>query len=369
MNETDLQTRRDAARQRMREEGIDLLVVGPSENMTYLLGFHPHPDERPCMLFLTADPNREVLIMPALNAAESRQFTSMPMTEWSDDDGPDAAMAETASLLGLGSVHAVAFDETMRSDFALLVMRHCPDARFQDASPVIGHLRMRKSPSEHEWIAANAVIADGAMQAAFAAVRAGASEREVADAARDAFKAGGVDQVNFTIIASGPNGAYPHHHTGERRLAPGDLVVLDIGARKDSYNSDITRMASVGAPSERQATVLAVVEEAVQAGLAAVRSGARAMDVDRAARGVIEAAGFGPYFVHRTGHGLGLTGHEPPYITATNDFVLDEGMTFSIEPGIYLPGEFGVRLEEIVRVAPGGAEIFSSLPRTLHLAG
>jgi Xaa-Pro aminopeptidase len=175
--------------------------------------------------------------------------------------------------------------------------------------------------------------------------------------------------VNFTIVGAGSNGAFPHHATSRKLVEDGDAIVIDIGARKDAYNSDVTRMAFVGAPSQRYLEVHAVVEQAVQAALAVIRPGLAAKEVDRVARDVITAAGFGQYFVHRTGHGLGLNGHESPYITSTNELVLEEGMVFSVEPGIYLPGEFGVRLEEIVVVTSNGARIFNQLPREVHVAG
>ena len=172
----------------------------------------------------------------------------------------------------------------------------------------------------------------------------------------------------FWIVGAASNGAFPHHQTGERKLAEGDAVVIDIGGRKGGFPSDITRMAVVGHPPEGYGQIHTIVEKAVQAALKAARPGVKARDVDAAARGVIEDAGYGEYFVHRTGHGMGVDGHEPPYITATSETILREGMVFSIEPGIYLPGRFGIRLEEIVILRETGPEIFSSLPRDLHVA-
>ena len=197
--------------------------------------------------------------------------------------------------------------------------------------------------------------------------RPGATELDVAEAAAAAFRAKGCEEVLFTIVAGGPNGAFPHHHSGRRALDAGDAVVIDIGARLNGYASDITRMAFVGAPNERYLEVHRVVEAAVQAGLGATRAGATCHDVDAAARGAIEEAGFGEYFVHRTGHGLGLSVHEPPWIMRGEDVELRVGMVHSIEPGIYLPGEFGVRLEEIVHVTADGCERFSRLSREPHV--
>ncbi len=167
----------------------------------------------------------------------------------------------------------------------------------------------------------------------------------------------------FAIIGTGGNGAYPHHATGDTVIREGDAIVIDIGARKGDFSSDITRMAILGEPPEDYAKVHAVVEAAVQAGLAAARPGVAASAVDQAARGVITAAGYGEYFLHRTGHGMGLEGHEQPFLTETSETILAPGMVFSIEPGIYLNGRFGVRLEEIVVLREDGPEILSELPR------
>lgn len=350
----------------MGEAGVDLLALGPGDHMSYLLGFHTHPDERPSLLLLT--PEREGFLMPALNAEDARQRTDLPLETWADAEGPGAALGRLAGQLDFARVRRVALDETMRTDFSLLLLDQLDGATPGLAGDLLSPMRMRKEPAEIELIQMNAEIGDRAMQAAFAALRPGVSEQQVAHAVQGAFEQAGVDKVNFAIVGSGPNGAYPHHHTGTRPLQDGDAVVIDIGARKDLYNSDITRMAFVGEPSADYLEVHATVEAAVQAALAVVRPGVRAHQIDDAARGVITEAGYGEFFVHRTGHGLGLTGHEPPYITSSDDLALEEGMVFSIEPGIYLPGRFGVRLEEIVTITDRGARVFNRLPRDLHVA-
>jgi len=205
------------------------------------------------------------------------------------------------------------------------------------------------------------------MQAAFGALRPGMSELELADVIKGHFLSEGASP-QFWIVGAGGNGAFPHHATGDRVIREGDAIVIDIGGRKQGFPSDMTRMAVVGQPPEGYGQIHSIVEKAVQAALKAARPGARARDVDAAARGVIADAGYGDYFVHRTGHGLGIDIHEPPYITAASDVVLEAGMVFSIEPGIYLPGRFGIRLEEIVILREDGPEILSGLPRDLHIA-
>jgi Xaa-Pro aminopeptidase len=256
----------------------------------------------------------------------------------------------------------------MRADHLLLLQEAIPGTSWVSAEIAVRPLREVKSEGELRLLQAAADAGDAAMRAAFAACRPGATELQVADAAAAAFRAEDCEEVVFTIVGAGPNGAFPHYHAGHQQLAVGDAIVIDIGARRDGYMCDITRMVVVGEPTPRHLEVHRAVEAAVQAGLAAVRPGATCHEVDAAARGAIEDAGFGEYFVHRTGHGLGISTHEPPWIMRGEGVQLKAGMVHSIEPGIYLPGEFGVRLEEIVHVTDEGCERFSGLPRDFHVA-
>lgn len=362
----DYAGRRIRLRQRMAAKGIDLVAVAPGANMLYLLGWHPHPDERPCYLLFTE--RDEALLMPQLNAAQAREHVDLPMEVYTDAEGPDQALRRLASRLGFTGARRILVDETMRADFALLLQEHVPAARPGVTTELLGGMRMRKDPAEIEALRANARMADAAMEEAFRALRPGMTELELAKVVEDAFARRGADRVTFNIIGGGPNAAFPHHHTGRRPLRAGEAVLLDIGASAQHYNSDITRTAFLGEPDPEYRQVHAVVEAAVQAALAAIRPGVPAREVDEAARRVIRDAGYGEYFTHRVGHGIGLTGHEPPYITGSNDLPLEQGMTFSVEPGIYLPGKFGVRLEEIVVVTDRGAEVLSGLSREVFVA-
>ena len=266
----------------------------------------------------------------------------------------------------MGEISAMALDEGMRTDFSLALLDALPRAQRSLAAEIVGKLRQTKDAEEFAALKASAAVNDRAMQAGFAVLKPGLTEKQVAAAMRDSFAEQGAD-VAFTLCASGPNGAFPHHSTGDRVIEEGDSIVFDIGAGYGGYPSDMTRMAAVGRAPEGYAEVHAVVEEAVQAALAAARPGVKAHEVDDAARGVITKAGYGEYFVHRTGHGLGLEVHESPYLTSSSTDVLRENMVFSIEPGIYIPGRFGIRLEEIVILRADGPEILSSLPRALHV--
>lgn len=358
-------TRLMALRQRMNETGTGLVAIAPGSHMDWVLGFHPHPDERPCLLLIA--PEKETFLMPALNAEGTRAFTDIGFHTWADDEGPVEALQAALAAIGAETPGLVALDETMRADFALLLIDALPAGTRRDFTPAtLGGLRMRKDSAEYAKLKMNAGIADRAMQAAFSAVKPGMTEKDLAAEIRAHFSSEGASP-QFWIVGAGGNGAFPHHSASDRLIEEGDAVVIDIGGRKQGFPSDITRMAVVGLPPEGYGEIHTIVEKAVQAALKAARPGVPARDVDAAARKVITDAGYGDYFVHRTGHGMGIDGHEPPYITATSDTVLEEGMVFSIEPGIYLPGRFGIRLEDIVILRENGPEILSSLPRTVHV--
>lgn len=354
-----------ALRQRMTETGTGLVAIAPGSHMDWVLGFHPHPDERPCLLLI--GPEREAFLMPVLNAAGSREFTDIAFHSWADEEGPASTLQDALAAIDAQAPGLVALDETMRADFALLLIDALPaETRRDFTQATLGGLRMRKDTAEYAKLKMNAGIADRAMQAAFAAVKPGMTEKELAAEIRAHFSSEGASP-QFWIVGAGGNGAFPHHSASDRVIEEGDAVVIDIGGRKQGFPSDITRMAVLGVPPEGYGEIHTIVEKAVQAALKAARPGVVARDVDAAARKVITDAGYGEFFVHRTGHGMGIDGHEPPYITATSDTVLEEGMVFSIEPGIYLPGRFGIRLEDIVILREDGPEILSELPRTVHI--
>jgi len=346
---------------RLPDSGLDLVAVAPGANMRYLLGFSPRADERPCVLLVSRETVR--FIVPVLNAEQTRTATGMELITWADAEGPEEALRQAARALPANA--SIAVDNTMRADTLLPLYATLTPRHMQLATDIIGIMRVRKSAEELAALQRAAAQADRAMAAGVAACRPGVTELEVAKAIEAAFLADGADQVEFAIVASGPNGAFPHHHPGQRRLQPGDTVIIDIGASLDGYKSDITRVVHLGQPPAEVQQVYAAVLEAVRRAEAVVRPGVLARDVDRAARAHLEAAGYGALFVHRTGHGLGLESHEPPWITSDNDTRLEPGMVFSIEPGVYLPGRFGVRIEDIVAVTPEGVRILTGFAHDL----
>lgn len=353
-------------REVMYQQHVDLVVLAPTAHMQYLLGFHPHADERPCFFLIT--PDNETFLMPSLNAEGSRTKTDVSFHTWSDDEGPGNALHSALSDIGALEANNIVLDETMRADFALLLLEKLPKANHQFTFDTLGAMRMKKFDGEVALLKENALIADQAMLSGFAAIEPGKTELEIYQTIKDSFTTQGAS-ILFGIVGAGRNGAFPHHQTGDSIIQSGDAIVVDIGGRKDGYPSDITRMAIVGTAPDEYDEVHEIVESAVVAAMETARPGVRASEVDAAARDVITKAGYGEFFVHRTGHGMGIEGHEPPYITATSETILQTGMVFSIEPGIYLPDRFGIRLEDIVVLREDGPETFSQLPRTVHIAG
>lgn len=359
-------SRLDSLRQRMAETGTDLVAIGPSSHMVYLTGVDPHGDERPVMLLVSA--THAGFLMPALNLDAARKSSDLPMLAWSDSDGPDAALAQLLDTTGIDRTSpSIVIDETMRADFALLLLDALPGARRRFTGDTVSFLRARKDDDEYRRLKASQLLNDEAMLAGVAALKPGVTEREVAAIIRSVYLDNGA-RPQFDLVCFGENGAFPHHHTGDTVLKDNDAVLLDIGGRLDGYPSDMTRVAHLGQPSAEFETVHAVVNSAVEAAIAAARPGVKASAIDAAARGAISDAGYGEFFLHRTGHGLGLDVHEPPYIAANSDTVIEEGMVFSIEPGIYLAGRFGIRLEEVIIMRVDGPEILSQLPRTAFKA-
>jgi Xaa-Pro aminopeptidase len=352
-----------ALRGRMQQTGTDLVALAPGSHLEWLLGARLHAEERPCFLLIALE--RETLLMPDLNVG---WFETLGVSyhKWSDSDGPGSALKAALSEVGAAKIETIGLDEKMRTDFALLLLETLPNAKPRVGFDTIGVLRMHKDDDELAALKASARVADYVMQKAWESLRPGITEIEVGTVIRESFLAAGTDP-KFWIVGAGANSAFPHSISGPRCLAEGDVILIDIGARKSGYYSDITRMSVIGRPPDGYREVHDIVERAVQAAMEVARPGVLAKRVDEAARQVIEKAGYGQYYPHRLGHGLGLDEHEPPYLSAASTQVLAENMVFTIEPGIYIPGRFGIRLEELVVLRHNGPELMSSLPRTVHV--
>lgn len=348
---------------------MDLLLLTPGADMFYLTGFdHGHAAERLLGFGLRAD-GTAGWICPQMNVEQvsAAAMPGHPVRGWSDTESYLPPLRDL-----IGSARSVAFDDDARSAFLLDLQSLSPSACVVKASTIVKPLRTRKDAAELAALRAAGKTVDETIAEAMSLVVPGRSEAELDALLRAALKRRSPESaVAFTIIASGPNAAFPHHETGNRKIEPGDVVIIDYGTRLNGYNSDITVTCAAAGPIDPEAKkVYRVVWEAAQAAIAAVKPGVPCEAVDHAARGVIERAGYGKYFTHRTGHGLGLQIHEPPYMVAGNTEPLQVGNTFSIEPGIYLPGRFGIRLEVIAACGEQGAELINVFrPPELPIVG
>jgi D-alanyl-D-alanine dipeptidase len=341
------------------------LLVAPGADLVYLVGHDPPPLERLTLLLLAwgRDP---VLVVPDLErpaAERAPGIDGVELVSWRDGDDPYELVAR---ILRAGR-YAIS-DGTWA--LHLLALEHATaDCLFVAAGRALPLLRAVKDEDEISRLRSAAQGADATFDRIVSLPFAGRREVDVAADLDQLLREHGHDRVEFTIVAGGPNGASPHHGAGERVVVSGDTVVLDFGGVAKGYCSDITRTVFVGEPGEEELRVYEVVASAQQAAFEAVRPGVLCQDVDRAARAVITNAGYGERFIHRTGHGIGLEIHEPPYIVEGNETPLEPGMTFSDEPGIYLAGRFGVRIEDQVVVKPNGAERLNLASREPMVVG
>jgi D-alanyl-D-alanine dipeptidase len=347
----DYQSRLAALRRLMDSASLDAVLASVGADLPYLTGYEAMPLERLTMLVVTGD-QTPVLVVPELEAPRVvPQADVFRLRTWTETENPMAVVAEL-----LNGARSVAIGDQTWSVFLLELQKLVPDARFGVASLLTRRLRMTKDVAELNVLRRAARATDRVVERLGSVRFTGQTELELSRLVTEMTIEEGHQAASFAIVASGPNGASPHHEAGERAIATGDAVVIDFGGRLDGYSSDTTRNFHVGEPTSEYRHVFAVLEEAQAAAVDAVRPGAAAQEIDRTARDVITKAGYGDFFIHRTGHGIGLDVHEHPYIVEGNELELEPGMTFSIEPGIYLPGRFGIRIEDIVAVTDDGVE-------------
>jgi Xaa-Pro aminopeptidase len=355
-----------AARRAAAEAGLDALLITPGSDLRYLTGYHAHVLERLTCLVLPVD-GEPTLIVPALErpAAEASPALATGVRIVDHADGSDPYPLVRAALGG--PVRAVGLADKMWAAQVLALRAALPDVEQRLAGEVLRGLRMRKTPAEVAALRAAGAAIDAVHARMGQWLRPGRTEAEVAADIAAAIVEAGHLHADFVIVAAGPNGASPHHETSQRIIEPGDPVVVDIGGTMPSgYCSDSTRTYLVDGPApEDFLDYYEVLRQAQRAAVAAVRPGVTAAAVDAVAREIITDAGYGPAFLHRTGHGIGLDGHEDPYLVAGNDLPLAAGMTFSIEPGIYLAGRHGARIEDIVACTADGVERLNTLSTEL----
>jgi len=347
---------------------VELLLITPGTDLRYLIGADTATHERLTCLVVPAAGHRAppALVLPRMEAPGFAHLgldgLGVEVVTWLDGEDPYLLVSDLA-----GGPTRIAVADTMPAVHVFGVQDALPDATASLAGPVLRELRMRKDAAEVRELRAAGAAIDRVHARVGEWLRPGRTEAEVGADIAAAIVAEGHAEADFVIVAAGPNGASPHHALSDRVIEAGDVVVVDIGGPvAEGYNSDSTRTYAVGTPRDADvAATYAVLQEAQQSAVDAVRPGVTAESIDAAARDVIAAAGFGDYFIHRTGHGIGLDVHEEPYIVAGNDLPLEEGMAFSVEPGIYQAGRWGARIEDIVVVTADGAESMNNQPHDL----
>jgi Xaa-Pro dipeptidase len=362
----------------MERHGLDAPALNPGPSLTYLTGLRFHLMERPVVAFFV--PSREpAIVLPALEMLKVQALPwHMDAFPYGEDPSTwDEAFRLAGQLLGLDTLTGTGKKRVGVEPRALrlLEFRHIQGgvraADFPDASEALGWLRACKEPDEVQKMRQAVEIAENALKATLPFIKMGVTERELAtELLTQILRHGSQPELPFSpIVSSGPNSANPHAEPSMRKLEYGDLLVIDWGATFDGYIADLTRTFAVGEVDAEAESIHETVQRANAAGRAAAYPGATAADVDRAAREVIDAAGYGPYFTHRTGHGIGIEAHEPPYIRGDNRQVLEPGMTFTVEPGIYLPERGGVRIEDNIVITEDGSECLSGLEREMVVVG
>jgi Xaa-Pro dipeptidase len=366
------QARLDKLTASLRTSGLSAVAINPGPTLTYLTGVGFHLMERPVVLLVSADKD-PVLIIPELESlkvdlfpykVESFKYGENP-SEWND------AFRKAVQSLGLDGKRIGVEPRQMR----LLEFSHiktgAPEADYPDASDVLAGLRLRKDKAEVDAMRKAVKIAQDALKSVIPLIKIGMTERELAaELMMQLFKNGSDAELPFApIVSTGPNSANPHASPSERKLQAGDLLVVDWGAAYGGYISDLTRTFAVSEVDDEYKKIHKIVQDANAAGRAAAKPGVPCANVDKAARDVIEAAGYGKYFTHRTGHGIGMEAHEDPYMRGDNMQLLEPGMAFTVEPGIYLPNRNGVRIEDNIVITETDADCLSDMPREIQVVG
>ena len=347
----------------LREGGADALLLFHGADIGFYTGFSIGPSERLASALIPSDGESVLLV----NELEGELRGQKPWIEnvdiWLEHEDPVETLAQNIERLGLeGAVIGLAEDAPW--GWVNRLKERLPAVHFVDASMHLGEVRMVKSQQELEWMRMACAILDRALETSFERLHTGMTEKELASIlASEIQSLGGV--VGFGLILFGERAALPHGQPSDRKLEPGDAILVDTGAIVRGYYSDLTRTVFYGEPTDRQREIYQVVHDANRAAYEAVRPGVTCESLDEIARNVIEDAGYGEYFIHRLGHGIGLQVHERPYIVRNNGLELEPGMTFTIEPGIYIVGEIGIRVEDTVVCTTAGCERLTRLSRDL----
>jgi len=356
----------------LRTSDLDAVILNPGPTLTYLSGLHFHLMERPVVLLYAKDQD-PAIVLPEL---ELQKVASLPykLQVFAYSENPsewDAAFRKAIQVLGLDGKRIGVEPRQLRLLEFQYVKNGAPEADFPDASHVLSDLRLKKDKAEVDAMRYAVKIAQDALEVTLPFIKVGMTEKEVSsELVVQLLKHGSDPEMPFSpIVSGGPNAANPHASPSDRKIQTGDLLVIDWGAAYDGYISDLTRTFAVGQVDEECLNIHKIVQEANAAGRVAGKPGVACANVDNATRDVIEKAGYGVYFTHRTGHGIGMEGHEEPYMRSDNMQLLEPGMAYTVEPGIYLPGRNGVRIEDNVVITETGAECLSDMPREIRVVG
>ncbi len=356
------------ARELMRDEGLDMLFIGPSSDFTYFTGHPTRTSERLTALLIPHE-GEPTVVVPRLEAPLVAELENdFAFEVWEETENPIDRVAERIRVTG---GEAIAINDQIWGGFLVQLQHKLPNRSYHRGVSVLKQLRSVKDPFELDLLKEASRRTDDAWADFSNRVKViGRTEAEVAEDLKGALADHGMPDVAFCIVASGPNGSSPHHHTAERRIEAGDPIVMDFGGIHEGYFSDVTRTPVAGhVPDDDFTTAYEIVLEAQQAAFEAIAPGVACQDVDRAARKVITDRGYGDYFIHRVGHGIGMTGHEDPYLVEGNTEPLQAGMVVSDEPGIYIPGKWGIRIEDSVGVTETGGERFNHVSRDITILG
>ncbi|MFI0235254.1 aminopeptidase P family protein [Streptomyces sp. NPDC016845] len=366
----DYRARMERAARSAADAGLAGVLVAPGPDLVWLTGYQVPADTERLTLLVLAEGQEPTLVVPTLeapDAAKAAGADAMTLRDWTDGKDPYAI---AAPLLGAhGGPGRFGVSDNAWAMHLLGLQSALPETSYVSLTQALPMLRGVKDAAELERLAAAGAAADATYEEIKKTTFGGRKESDIARELAELLRQFGHSQVDFTVVGSGPNGANPHHEASERTIQDGDMVVLDFGGLKHGYGSDTTRTVHVGEPTEEERRVHDIVREAQTAACDAVRPGIACQEVDRVARKVITDAGYGEYFIHRTGHGIGVTTHEPPYMIEGEEQPLVPGMCFSVEPGIYLPGRFGVRIEDIVTVTEDGGRRLNATSRDLAIVG
>ena len=347
----------------LQKMGLDQMIVSDPLSIRYLTGVWVQPYERLYALYVRTD-GKHCFFLNNLFVIPEVDLDKIWMSDTDDCIGIVAS-----HIAAYGEKEPVGIDKSWSAGFLLGLMERNPEARYVNASCCVDRVRSIKDAWEQDKMRESSRLNDACMEKAAAFVKEGMTEKECADYVRALYKEAGCPEGFDTILSFGANAADPHHEPDDTRLKAGDCIVIDMGCVKDGYCSDMTRTFFCKEAPEEYAAIHDLVRRANEKAESIIKPGVRFCDIDKAARDLITEAGYGPYFNHRLGHSIGLQDHEPGDVSSANTACVEEGMTFSIEPGVYLPGKFGVRVEDLVLVTRDGCEVLNQVDKHWKVIG